>query len=128
MGHPLLSGADTAKNWQGIQDFHAKLTFGASVLSTVQTREVTSIVRNSAGRYTITLPRIYRLLVEVRFMLIDAAGALIFPVIDEDNVATDGTVVVELRTEAGVATDPDNGSGALLVVSVSNNPFNDATI
>lgn len=127
MGQPLLSGKVTS-NWTGLEEFHAKLSFGSAVLSTVQTREITSIARNSAGRYTITLPRYYRLLAEVRFQLQDAAGALIFPVVDEDNVATAGTVVVELRTEAGTATDPDDGAKATLTVVVSNDPFNDNTI
>lgn len=127
MGEPLLSGED-AHNWTGVKEFHAFLSFGSSALSTVQTREITSIVRNSAGNYTITLPRIYRQLVEVRFMLIDASGALIFPVVATNSVDTAGTLVLELRAEAGTATDPDNGSKGMLVVAVSNDPFNDNTI
>lgn len=127
MGEPLLSGVD-ASNWTGVKEFHAFLSFGSSVLSTVQTREISSIARNSAGNYTITLPRIYRQLVEVRFMLIDASGALIFPVVSSNTMSTDGKVILELRSEAGTATDPDNGSKGMLVVAVSNDPFNDATI
>lgn len=127
MGHPLLSGQKKS-NWTGVEEFHAFLSFGASSLSTVQTREIVSIVRNSAGNYTVTLPRFYRQLVEVRFMLIDASGALIFPVVSNNSVDTAGTLVLELRTEAGTATDPDNGSKGMLVVCVSNDPFNDNTI
>jgi hypothetical protein len=127
MGEPLLSG-EVAKNWTGVKEFHAFLSFGSSVLSTVQTREIVSIVRNSAGNYTVTLPRIYRQLVEVRFSLIDAAGALIFPVVRTNSVDSAGTLVFELCTETGTATDPDSGSKGMLVVAVSNDPFNDATI
>lgn len=127
MGEPLISGK-TSSNWTGVVEYHAILSFGSSALSTVQTREVRSIARNTAGNYTITLPRNYRTLVEVRFMLIDASGGLIFPVVSSNTVATDGKLVLELRTEAGSATDPDNGSKGMLVVAVSNDPFNDATI
>lgn len=126
MGEPLLSGVG-AKNWTGVKEFHAFLSFGSSVLSTVQTREMT-VARNSAGNYTVTLPRIYRQLVEVRFGLIDAAGAVIFPVVRTNSVDTAGTLVFELVTETGTATDPDSGSKGMLVVSVSNDPFNDATV
>lgn len=124
---PLLSGVG-AKNWTGVKEFHAFLSFGSSVLSTVQTRELVSVARNSPGNYTVTLPRIYRQLVEVRFGLIDAAGAVIFPVVRTNSVDTAGTLVLELVTETGTATDPDNGSKGMLVVAVSNDPFNDATV
>jgi hypothetical protein len=40
MGHPLLSGKVTT-NFTGLEAFYAILTFGSSVLSTVQTREMT---------------------------------------------------------------------------------------
>lgn len=128
MGHPLLSGDAGAANWTGLETFHAKLTFGSSALSTVQTRGITSIVRNSAGKYTVTLPRVYRLLVEVRWMAIDAAGGVLLPVVDTDSVDSDGTLVFELRTEAGTATDPDDTTEGLLAIVVSNETFNDATI
>lgn len=127
MGNPLLSGL-VAKNWTGVQEFHAILTFGSAALSTVQTREITTIARDSAGKYTVTLPRTYRTLVELRLMLIDAAGALIFPVVVSHTLTTDGKLIFEMRTEAGTATDPDSGSKAMLVVAVSNDPFNDAII
>lgn len=127
MGQPLLSGKHVS-NWLEVEDFHAILTFGAAVLSTVQTRELTSIARNSAGNYTVTCPRNYRLLVEFRSQQFDAAGALLFPVVVSSTITTDGKFIFEYRTEAGTATDPDSGSKAFLCVSVSNHPHNDATI
>lgn len=127
MGEPLLSG-QIATNWTGVKRFYAYLSFGASVLSTVQTREISAIARDSAGKYTITLPRIYRQLCFVGFTLLDASGALIFPVVQADTVSTDGKLVLELRTEAGTATDPDSGAKGFLIVDVSNDPFVDNTI
>lgn len=128
MGEPLLSGDGGQANWTGLSTFYAKITFGTNVISTVQTREITSIARNTNGNYTITLPRTYRLLVEVRATLTDAAGALYFPVVTTDSVGTDGTFVLEFRTEAGTATDIDNGSKVTLAIVVANDSFNDATI
>jgi hypothetical protein len=126
MGYPLLSG-DIVTNWTGLHAFYAKLTFGSAALSTVQTREMT-VARANAGSYTITLPQIYRTLVEVRWMAIDGSGGVLLPVVDTDNVATAGTLLFELRTEAGTATDPDDTTQGLLCVVVSNDPFNDNTV
>jgi hypothetical protein len=126
MGEPLLSG-EAVKNWTGIAEFHAKLTFGTASLSTVQTREL-SVARTSAGKYTVTLPRSYRNLCEFRAMKMDTSGAVLSPVVQSDTVATDGKMVFELRTEAGVATDPDLNTKLMIVVAVSNDPFNDAVV
>ncbi len=126
MGHPLLSGKLTA-NWTGLELFFAKLTFGSSALSTVQTREMT-VARAGAGSYTVTLPRIYRTLVHVFWIAVDASGGVLLPVVDTDSVATAGTLTFELRTEAGTATDPDDTTKGMLCVVVSNDPFNDNTV
>lgn len=126
MGQPLLSG-QSVTNFVGVQSFYAILTFGSSALSTVQTREL-SVARNSAGNYTVTLPRIYRTLVHVSAIQVDGAGGVLLPVVDTDSVATDGTLVLELRTEAGTATDPDDTTKLLLRVDVANDPFNDNTV
>lgn len=126
MGEPLLSG-EAVSNWTGLCEFYAKLTFGSASLTTVQTRDI-AVARNSAGRYTITLPRPYRALCMFTATQVDASGAVLFPVVQADTVSTDGKVVFELRTEAGVATDPDSASQLMLCVSVSSDPFNDAVV
>lgn len=127
MGHPLLSGVDNS-NFTGVSVFRAIVTLGASDVSTVQTRDITSITRTTNGTYKITLPRIYRTLVGFHVGLIDAAGAVYFPVVATNSVDSDGTLTFEMRTEAGTATDVDNGSKMLVRVEVSNDPFNDATV
>jgi hypothetical protein len=55
----------------------------------------------------------------------DASGAILFLVLVTDNVATDGTLIFELRTEAGTATDATSGDKLFLTVGVSNNALND---
>jgi hypothetical protein len=123
---PLLSGKTTS-TFVEKEEFNAILTFGSSVLSTVQAIDMT-VARANAGSYTVTLPRVYRTLVEVRWMAIDPAGGILLPVVDTNSVATDGTLLFELRTEAGTATDPDDTTKGMLCVVVSNHPFNDKTV
>jgi hypothetical protein len=126
-GQPLLSG-EIETNWIGVKRFYCFVTFGSSAVSTVQTREIVSFVRNSAGNYTVTFPRYYRQLCSVGATLIDASGAVIFPVVATNSIDTAGTIVMEMRTETGTATDVDSGSKVMFVFEVSNEPFNDNTI
>jgi hypothetical protein len=128
MGQPMLSGDGGESNWTELKTFYMKVTFGSGAVSSVQTREITSFTRSTNGTYLITLPRWYRTLVEVRCTLVDASGAVYFPVVATDSVATAGTLVLETRTEAGTATDIDSGSKLMIAVVVTNDPFNDATI
>lgn len=127
MGHPLLSGKETT-NFTGVDVFHAVVTFGSSSVSSVQTREVVSIARNSAGQYTVTLPRIYRTLVGVRGSWIRPSGATLQLDVDASTVDSDGKLILESRVAAGTATDPTSGDKLLLEIKVSNDPFNDATV
>jgi len=127
MGYPLLSGGKTLTNWVELQKFYAKLTFGASSVTSVQTRDL-AVSRVSAGKYQVTLPTTYRMLCDFSATLVDPVGAVVFAVVQSETVATDGKLVFELRTEAGTATDPDSGSQLLLSVTVSDHPMNDATV
>jgi hypothetical protein len=126
MGQPLLSGKATS-NFTGVDVFYILVTFGSSAVSTVRTRDCT-FTRAGAGSYTITLPRIYRRLLHVSAMQVDASGGVLLPVVDTDAVASAGTITFEYRTEAGTATDPDDTTQALIKVEVSNDPFNDNTV
>lgn len=127
MGYPLLSGESPITNWTGMHKFYAKVNFGSASVASVQTREI-AITRVSAGRYQVQLPTTYRMLCDVSAMLVDPVGAMLLPVVQSETVATDGKVVIELRTEAGVATDPDSGAALFVGVTVSSEPFNDATV
>lgn len=126
MGEPLLSGQDVS-NMTGVQVFRAVILFGSSVITSYKGRNLT-FARNSAGNYTVTLPRIYRLLVGAAFSFIDASGAVLFGVVTTDSVATDGTFIFEVRTEAGTATDPVSGDKLICKFEVTNDPFNDLTV
>jgi len=107
------------------QTFKATLVFGASVLSSTKTKHLT-VVRNSAGNYTVTLPRVYARRTGFRWGWGKcAAGAVYYPVIltstpDTASSSGGGTFVVEIRTEAGVATDPASGNELDLEFDVCN--------
>ncbi len=122
---PDLFPSQGRSNVPGKQTFHVKLTFGSSVLTSYKGKYMT-VARNSAGNYTITFPRPYRELVNFRAgWLKCAAGAVYFPVILTNSIDTDGTVVVEIRTEAGTATDPASGNIIALVFDVTLDVLND---
>lgn len=105
------------------------LVFGSSVLSSVKGRHL-SVARNSAGKYTVTFPRTYAFLTGFRWGWSKlAAGAVYFPVVLTDAVATAtdgcGTLVLEIRTEAGTVTDPASGDELVVEFDVTNDALND---
>ena len=104
--------------------FRVRVTFGSSVVASYKAKDVT-FARNSAGNYTVTLPKTYREITEFSAGIQDASGAVLFGVITSETVATDGKIVVEIRTEAGTATDPADGDKLFLSIGVSSSVSND---
>lgn len=104
--------------------FRLVATFGAAVLASYWGKDL-AFARNSAGNFTLTLPQPYRRLTTLSGMAKDASGAVLFPVLVTNNVATDGTIIFEMRTEAGVATDIASGDELYLTVGVTKNTLND---
>lgn len=98
--------------------FHARLTFGSSVLTSYKGKYVT-VARNSAGNYTITLPKVYRALVGFSAGFVSPSGAVLGVVVDTSTIATDGKVVIETRS-GGTATDPTSGDRLLLTIDVTD--------
>jgi hypothetical protein len=118
-------------NVYGEQTFRLTLNFGSSVLTSFDGKDLDA-ERNSAGKYTIYLPRTYAKRVAVHFGWGKcAAGAVYMPVVLTDAVATanattgGGTLVIETRTEAGTATDPASGDELDITIVVSNDVLND---
>lgn len=122
---PDLFPSQGRSNVPGKQTFHLKLTFGSSVLTSYKGKYMVA-ARNSAGNLTITFPRPYRELVHFRAAWIKyAAGAVYFPVILTNSIDTDGTIVLETRTEAGTATDPATGNILSLAFDVTLDVLSD---
>jgi hypothetical protein len=105
--------------------FSVVATCGSSVLSKVFARNCT-FVRNSAGNYTLTLPQNYRMVTGLSWAMRSASGAVYILVLKTDTASTDGELVFEVRTEAGVATDPASGDKLYITVWASRNFLNDA--
>lgn len=107
--------------------FSATLVFGAGVLTSTKGKYITG-ARVTNGQYKVSLPDSYRRRVSFTANWGKcAAGAVYFPVVLTDNSAntTDPHLVIETRTEAGVATDPATGNELDLVMSFSRDVLND---
>lgn len=116
--------------------FECVITFGAASILKVLGKDI-MVVRNSAGNYTLFLPQVYRKLCNFDGIAQIAAGTCLFPIIALDNsgVASTtapnaqflggGSVTFEMRTAAGVPTDPTANDKVSLTLSLSRNFLND---
>lgn len=100
---------------------------GAPTLNQPQSKGIASVVRNSAGKYTITLQDAYNALLDFSMKEILASGApavAVGPVIRSQAVSTSTapTIVVQYYDAAGVgtATDPDNGATLIGTITLKN--------
>lgn len=123
MGTAVLAGSE--KNFFGVDEYLVPITFGASSVASYLGGCNVTVVRNSAGNYTITLPQTYRKLLHFNFGFQDASGAILFAVVVSHTLDTDGKIIVETRTEAGTATDPTSGDLLFLCFKVSSDIGND---
>lgn len=113
-------------NMYGEHVFRLVALFGSAVLTSYVGKHLT-FARNSAGNFTLTLPDTYAEITGLSWMMSDASGAILFPVLVTDAVTTGasgGTIIFETRTEAGTATDPTDGSKLWLTVAVSKDELN----
>ncbi len=92
---------------------------GAPTLSTDNSVGVTSISRDSAGVYIVTLDDKYNRLVHFNVMMLEAtAEDLTFQVESED---VDGAKTIQFQCKAAaVETDPSNGSVLLIKIDLKN--------
>jgi len=109
-----------------VVDLFAKVAVGSSGAATVtRAQGVASVVRNSAGNYTVTLQDKYNALLNSSITLITPTGAPAAPqawVVSED-VAGAKTIIVQFAA-AGVATDPASGESFMVKLSLSNTSLN----
>lgn len=95
---------------------------GAPTLNAAQSKGIASIVRNSAGNYTITLKDVWNKLYMVQSATVFAGGlpANASMGIASESVASAKTIVIQCRAPAGTAVDPDNGALLLLEIQLGN--------
>lgn len=105
-----------------IKEIYAKVAIGSSgapTLSTVSTSGVASIVRNSAGNYTLTLQDKYISLKSVQIShLASSAQDLQFQLLSE-TVDSTKTISFVCQTDA-TATDPASGTTLLIQINLKN--------
>ncbi len=105
-------------------EYIIRVLFGSAVITSYRSLAAT-IVRNSAGNYTVTLPTTYEELTDFDgSYLLCAAGVVYFAVVKTSTVTTNGQFVFEIRTEAGTATDPAAGDKMSFVIGASLSPLN----
>lgn len=96
---------------------------GAPTLSAADSLGITSVVRNSTGRYTITLDDKYNALLQVvesRQLASGAPSAVGGMVIRSETVASTKTIVIEFVDASGVAVELASGSTLRLKIDVKN--------
>lgn len=113
---------------------YANISFGAAGAPTLASANgqsvggIKSIVRNSAGTYTITLgspnggktDTYAQLLMASHCPLAATAPAAPLMNILSNLVSSAGTMQIEFNSSAGVATDPASGESVLLEITVKN--------
>lgn len=112
----------------------AKVSIGASgaptLLNYASCQGIMSIVRNSAGQYTLVLGQptpvpghvdqyAFLLNVEQSIIFSGIPAAPIFSVVSE-SVSSAGSITFQYSSVAGSATDPDSGSVLLLEFKLKN--------
>jgi len=109
-----------------VKALFAQVAIGASGAPTINAPAslgVTSIARNSAGNYTITLDDKYNDLLQITQSVQLAAGAPAAVggmVVRSQNVSAAKTIVVEFVDETGAAVELDSGSTVRLKIDLKN--------
>lgn len=111
-----------------VTEIYAKVNIGASGAPTIASgnaKGVLSIVRNSAGNYTLTLQQPYNRLLDCSSQSISGSSAQAAPMctIVSEAVATAATPTVRLQYRAidnSTATDPASGEVLLIRIAVRN--------
>lgn len=95
---------------------------GAPTLSATNSKGIKSIVRNSAGDYTITLQDSYYKLLGVDVVVQNATGIAVSPVmgIKANNVTSVPGTIEVVFSVGGVATDPASGDTLWFQIQLSN--------
>lgn len=104
---------------KALVDIYAQVSIGAAGAPTlVSGKGITSIVRNSAGNYTVTFEDRYFGFIHAKFLQVAAAAEdLSFQVLA---VSLSAKTVQFLCKDELVATDPSNGSSLYLQFSFKN--------
>jgi hypothetical protein len=104
----------------------AQVTFGASGAPTLSTnaKGIATVVRNSAGKYTITLRDSYNALLGVSVAQLTGTSAAAAPIVTVVSQAVSNatpTLVLQYRAiDNSTATDPASGEIAYITITLNN--------
>lgn len=109
--------------------FRLAINFGATAITSYQGKHLT-LVRNSAGNYTVTLPKAFRKMWGIFpggwTLGVGLAEFGVVIVSGSNFVDTTGAITFEVRAPAtGVATDPATGTSFMLDIVVSDSFLNE---
>lgn len=97
---------------------HAKISIGATGAPTLSNAKgIASIIRNSAGNYTLTLKDNYYLFMGLHAQFLSNGGAPAAPIVAVDAEDVDGDKTIDIvcyDADTPAATDPANGEVMLL--------------
>jgi hypothetical protein len=96
---------------------------GAPTLVAAKSKGIASVVRNSAGNYTITLQDTYidLLMLDVIIQNATAPAAPSFRIVSQTvSAAATKAIVIQFATSAGTATDPGSGERILFAIDLKN--------
>lgn len=111
---------------KSVIDIYCDVTFGATGAPTLvqaKSKGITSVVRISAGKYTITLMDKYVDLFGIDFIFLNATGIAAAPemgVISNLVASTPPTIQVQFSNNAGAATDPASGDEVKMDIQLKN--------
>lgn len=123
---PLMDGKTTT-NVYGEHVFRIRATFGAASAVTYRSKDAT-IAKTTTTTFTVTLPKPYAEITDFSYAWFAATGVAPLAVkIITNNVATDGTLVLETEASntAGTPTAPASGDVLYLNIGVSCDTQND---
>lgn len=105
-----------------IVDIYVKVAIGAAGAPTIlNAKGVVTVIRNSAGNYTLNLRDNFNVLLDVDSKFISGASA---PAAQNVNIVSETVIsttapalIIQARNSAGVATDP--ASGEIMIVRIT---------
>ena len=106
---------------QGVTTLYAKLVVGSTgAVTSFGGYGIGILARNATGNYTITLDRKFKKLLNLNDTLIQATPQGLNATVENDNVASAGTIVLEFNTSAGTATELSSGTIVLFAITVAD--------
>ena len=105
---------------QGVTDLFLRVNVGGTgAVSAISGYGISTVVRNNAGDYTITLDRKYKKLLELSGTVVQATAQGLVYSVKTDSVASAGTINI-ITSVGSTATDPSSGSVLRLRICVAD--------